>query len=49
MKLEEEKLMLLVEFKKRNLKRLKNLITKIDRNAFLIVNESLHVENGYII
>ena len=39
---------MLVEFKKRNLKRLRELIKKTDRDAFLIVNETLHVENGYI-
>lgn len=46
--LEENKALMLVEFKKRNLKRLRELIKKTDRDAFLIVNETLHVENGYI-
>lgn len=46
--LEDEKIMLIVEFKKKNLKKLKELIKKIDRKAFIIVNESLNVENGYI-
>lgn len=45
---EDEKLTLLIEFKKKNLKRLKNVIRKVDKNAFIVVNESLHVENGYL-
>lgn len=49
MSIEDDKLTLLIEFKKKNLKKLKNIIRKVDKNAFLIVNESLHVENGYII
>lgn len=47
--LEDKKFMLLIEFKKRNLKKLKDTIMKVDRNAFIIVNETLNVENGYII
>lgn len=47
-KLEDDKMMLLVETKKKNLKRLKNLIISLDRNAFIIVSETLQVENGYI-
>ena len=47
--LEDKKFMLLVEFKKKNLKRLKDTIKKVDRNAFIIINETLNVENGYII
>ena len=46
--LEENKIMLLVEFKKKYLKRLKTLITKKDRNAFIIINESILVHNGYM-
>lgn len=48
MKLEEEKMLLIIEFKKKNLKKLKALIKQNDNNAFLIINESLHTENGYI-
>lgn len=44
----DKKIVLLIEFKKRNLNKLKNAIYKIDKNAFLVVNESLHVENGYL-
>lgn len=47
--LEDNKVMFLIEFKKRNLKRLKDTVKRIDRNAFIIVNETLNVENGYII
>ena len=46
--LDEDKLLLLVEFKKKNLKKLKRIIDKKDRNAFMIINESLQVQNGYI-
>lgn len=45
---EDSKLILLIEFKKRNLKNIKKLISKTDEKAFLIINESLHTENGYI-
>lgn len=46
--LEDNKALMLVEFKKRNLKKLRELIKKTDREAFIIVNETLQVENGYI-
>lgn len=46
---DEGKLTLLIEFKKKNLKKIKNLIKNVDKSAFLIVNESFHVENGYIL
>lgn len=45
---EDGKLILLIEFKKKNLKKLRSTITRIDKSAFIIVNESMHVENGYI-
>lgn len=45
---EEGKHILLIEFKKRNLKSLKKLLTTTDPNIFLIINETLHTENGYI-
>ena len=47
--IEDGKLILLVEFKKKYLKKLKNTVRELDEDAFLIVNESLHVENGYIV
>jgi len=46
--IEDGKLTLLIEFKKKNMKKLKNIIKKVDKNAFIIVNESVHVENGYL-
>lgn len=46
--IEDGKLILMIEFKKKYLKNLKAKIADIDENAFVIVNESLHVENGYI-
>ena len=47
--LEENKNMLLIEVKKKNIKKLKSTIKKADRNAFIIVSETLNVENGYIV
>lgn len=47
--IEDGKLILMVEFKKKYLKKLKNTVRELDEDAFLIVNESLHVENGYIV
>ena len=46
--MEEDKMMLLIEIKKKNLQKVKKLIKSVDKNAFIIVNESLNVENGYI-
>lgn len=45
--LEEKKLLLLVQFKKKNTKKLKQLINRIDKDAFVIINETLQVENGF--
>lgn len=39
--------LLLVEIKKKELKRLRKLIKEIDQKAFVIVNETLEVQNGY--
>ncbi len=39
--------LLLVEIRKKELKRLRELIKKIDKKAFVIVNETLEVQNGY--
>lgn len=47
--IEDGKLILMLEFKKKYLKKIKSMINEIDENAFVIINESLHVENGYII
>lgn len=48
MSTEEGKLILMIEFKKKNLKKLKSTVRELDEDAFMVVNESLHVENGYI-
>lgn len=38
---------ILIETKKRHLNDLRNIIKKLDSNAFIIVNETLEVQNGY--
>lgn len=45
---DEDKIILMIEFQKRDMKNLKTLISKLDKSAFLVVNESIHVENGYM-
>lgn len=45
---EDGKMVLLIELAKKNLKKLKSTIKRIDENAFIIINESMHVENGYM-
>ncbi len=45
---EDGKIVLLIELAKKNLKKLESTIKRIDENAFIIVNESMHVENGYM-
>lgn len=47
MGLEENKLLLLIQFNKRTIKKLKSIVNRIDRNAFMIINETFKVENGY--
>lgn len=42
-----DKLMLFIEVDKRNLNSLSNVIKSIDKNAFIIVNETKYVENGF--
>ena len=44
----DDKHLLLIEVKKRNLKRLKQMIKEEDKRAFIIINETLEVENGFI-
>jgi len=46
--MEDNKLILLIQFRKKFLKNLKSTIHRIDKRAFIIINESMHVENGYI-
>ncbi len=43
-----EKYMLFIEIKKNNFEHLKNLIHSIDKKAFIVVNETKYVQNGYI-
>ncbi len=43
----KKKLMLFIEVDKKNLKDLKKVITKIDKNAFMVINETKYVENGF--
>ena len=43
----ENKLMLLIETDNRNIKNLSSIVKSIDNKAFLIVNETKYVENGF--
>lgn len=42
-----KKILLYIEVEKRKLKDLKNIINKIDSSAFMIINESRYVANGF--
>ena len=42
-----KKSMLFIEVDKKKLNELKELIKKIDKNAFIVVNETKYVENGF--
>ena len=42
-----KKLMLFIEVEKKHLKELKEIIKKIDKNAFMVINETKFVENGF--
>lgn len=42
-----DKLMLFIEVDKNNLNDLNKIIKEIDKNAFIIVNETKYVENGF--
>lgn len=44
---ENEKFMLLIEIDKARFNKLKNVIKKYDKNAFVVVNETKDVYNGY--
>lgn len=44
---ENDKYMLIIEIKKKRLKTLKSIIEKIDENAFMMINETKLVQNGY--
>ena len=41
------KYMLYIQIKDKSLEHLKNLIKKLDNKAFIVVNETKYVENGY--
>lgn len=42
-----QKKLLLIEIKKKDLKKLKKIVQSYDKKAFVIVNETLEVHNGY--
>lgn len=44
---DSKKSMLFIEVDKKKLNELKELIKKIDKNAFIVVNETKYVENGF--
>lgn len=46
--LNNKKLLLFIIIKKKDLKTLKNLINSCDKNAFIIINETKDINNGYI-
>lgn len=45
---EEEKYMLFIEINNKSLNHLQHLVKKIDSDAFMVVNETKYVQNGYI-
>jgi uncharacterized protein YebE (UPF0316 family) len=45
---DSKKYMLLIEVNNKNLKDIKNIIKKLDKQAFIIVTETKLVQNGYI-
>ena len=42
-----KKLMLFIELDKKNIKHLENRINKMDENAFMVINETKYVVNGF--
>lgn len=42
-----EKYMLYIQIRNKSLEHLKNIIRKLDNRAFIVVNETKYVENGY--
>ena len=42
-----DKYMLFIEIDKKDISHLKNMIKKIDEKAFIVVNETKYVQNGY--
>ena len=45
---EEEKYMLFIEINNKSLNHLQHLVKKIDNDAFIVVNETKYVQNGFI-
>ena len=45
---EEEKYILFMEINKKNLDYIKTTIKKFDKSAFIVVNDTKYVQNGYI-
>lgn len=45
---EEEKYILFIQINKNRFEQLRSIIKKIDNKAFIIVNETKYVQNGYI-
>lgn len=45
---ENDKYMLFIEINKKRLEHLKEIIKKLDDKAFIVVNETKYVQNGYI-
>lgn len=45
---EEEKYMLFIEINNKSLNHLQHLVKRIDNDAFMVVNETKYVQNGYI-
>lgn len=46
--LENNKSLYIVEFNKKSSKKFRDLVKHIDKNAFIIVNDTLSVDNGFI-
>ena len=42
-----EKYMLYIQIRNQSLEHLKNIIKKLDKKAFMVINETKYVENGY--
>ena len=45
---EHEKYMLFIEINNKSFNHIKNLVKNIDNNAFIVVNETKYVQNGFI-
>lgn len=47
-KINNNKQYIIIEINKKDLTTLRNLINKLDPHAFMIINETKHIQNGYI-